>query len=120
MLLHVFHKCTRTALFERTSRQTLRTETDRISVVVLAQGVQTARIGHARIGNQYLMATNFWISLISRKARTLRLMVTGDALRVFSAVILNARIDTLSVESIAVLMRRTVLVVLTDILSFFY
>lgn len=58
--------------------------------------------------------------MISRKAYTLRLMITGDALRVFPAIELDARIDAQSVEAIAVFVRRTVFVVLANILALFH
>lgn len=47
-------------------------------------------------------------------------MITGDALRVFPAIELDARIDAQSVEAIAVFVRRTVFVVLANILALFH
>lgn len=47
-------------------------------------------------------------------------MIAGHALRVLAAVEFGARIDTLSIESVAVLVRRTVLIVLANTLAFIH
>lgn len=56
--------------------------------------------------------------MVARETRALRLMVAGDAFRVIAAVELVARIDALSIETVAVLVRWTIFVVLANILAF--
>lgn len=107
-------------MLERASGQSFWTEADGISIVILAQGIQSAGIWHTRIESvRYLLAADVRIALISWKARALCLVIAGDAFRVFTAVKFGARVDTLSVESVAILVRRTVFVVLANILAIF-
>lgn len=108
-----------TALLERISSQPLRTEAYRIAVIVLAHRVQTARVRDAGICGG-LRAANVRISLESRQALALRLMVLWITIRIRAAIGLQARVDALPVQPVTVLGRCTVLVVLAHVSAFFF
>lgn len=110
------HRETLTALFERIPGETFRTEADRIAVVVLAHRIQAAWIRNARVRGQF-RASDERIPFVSWHALALRLMIHGQTVRVVAAAGLQARVDALSVETIAVLAHWTVLVVLANVFA---
>lgn len=107
-----------TALLERISSQSLRTEAYRIAIIVLAHRVQTARVWNTWIRGHW-RATNVRFSLESDQALALCLMVLRITTRVQTAICLQARVDALPVETVAKFIRWTILVVLTHVSTFF-
>lgn len=103
-----------TALFKRISSETLWTEADGISVIILAGCIHSARIWKARIVPSTI-ASNLWISFQSRWTSTFRLMIFGVTFSIVSANIVRTWINATSIETITECMRRAIFVVLTNI-----
>lgn len=107
-----------TALLERISSQSLRTEAYWIAIIVLAHRVQTARVWNTWIRGHW-RATNVRFSLKSDQTFALCLMILRITARIQTAIRLQARVDALPVETVAIFIWWTVLIILTYVSTFF-
>lgn len=104
-----------TALLEGISGESFGTEAYRSAVVDLAQGVHAARTRHARIEARRFLAADQRISLVAGEALATRRVIDRVALRVVAAAVVQAGVHAATVQTIAELMGRTILVVLAHV-----
>lgn len=105
-----------TALLERIASESLGTVANGIAIVDLAGGVETARRGIAGICRLPRVTENLRIALVARRTATTSLAIVHLTIGVLAATVLGADVHATTIETIAQLVRRTVLVVLANVL----